>query len=92
MSEAAQQRAEVYEIQRRSDAAYRLLRDPDLMELLTFIRDGAVQKALHGLDVRDREAGRHLALAIDHLATEMQSRLDTVELRRQREEQARRYE
>jgi restriction endonuclease Mrr len=62
------------------------------MSILTFIRDGAVQTAVHGTDVREREDARNLARAIDHLATEMRSRLDTALLQNQRETDGRRFE
>ena len=61
------------------------------MDMLTFIREGAVQTAVHGTDVREREDARNLARAIDHLATEMRSRLDTALLQNQRETDGRRF-
>ena len=85
-------RDERYEIQRRGGEAHRLLQDRELMDLLTFIREGAVRTAVHGADAREREDARNLARAIDHLATEMKTRLDTALLQNQREADARRYE
>ena len=85
-------RDERYEIQRRGGEAHRLLQDRELMSILTFIRDGAVQTAVHGADPREREDARQLARAVDHLATEMRTRLDTALLQNQREADARRYE
>ncbi len=85
-------RDERYEIQRRGGEAHRLLQDRELMSILTFIRDGAVQTAVHGADPREREDARQLARAVDHLATEMKTRLDTALLQNQREADARRYE
>jgi hypothetical protein len=85
-------REERYEIQRRGGEAHRLLQDRELMSILTFIREGAVQTAVHGTDVREREDARNLARAIDHLATEMRSRLDTALLTQQREADGRRFE
>ena len=85
-------RDERYEIQRRGGEAHRLLQDRELMDVLQFIRDGAVQTALHGADVREREDARQLARAVDHLATEMKTRLDTALLQNQRDSDARRYE
>jgi hypothetical protein len=85
-------REERYEIQRRGGEAHRLLQDTELMSILTFIRDGAVQTAVHGTDVREREDARNLARAIDHLATEMRTRLDTALLQGQREADGRRFE
>lgn len=85
-------REERFEIQRRGSEAHRLLQDRELMTLLTFIRDGAVQNAIHGADAREREDARQLARAIDHLATEMKTRLDTALLQNQRDADARRYE
>jgi hypothetical protein len=85
-------RDERYEIQRRGGEAHRLLQDRELMSILTFIRDGAVHTAVHGADPREREDARQLARAVDHLATEMKTRLDTALLQNQREADARRYE
>jgi hypothetical protein len=85
-------REERFEIQRRGGEAHRLLQDRELMAILTFIRDGAVQTAVHGADAREREDARQLARAVDHLATEMRTRLDTALLQNQRDADARRYE
>jgi hypothetical protein len=85
-------REERYEIQRRGGEAHRLLQDAELMSILTFIREGAVQTAVHGTDVREREDARNRARAIDHLATEMRTRLDTALLQGQREADGRRFE
>ena len=52
-------REERYEIQRRGSEAHRLLQDRELMDMLTFIRDGAVQTAVHGADAREREDARN---------------------------------
>lgn len=83
---------ERYELQRRGSEAHRLLQDRELMDLLQFIRDGAVVTAVHGNDPREREDARQLARAVDHLATEMKTRLDTALLQNQREADAKRYE
>ena len=77
---------------RRGSEAHRLLEDRELMGLLQFIREGAVTTAVHGADPREREDARNLARAIDHLATEMRTRLDTALLQSQREQDARRFE
>jgi len=85
-------REERHEIQRRGSEAHRLLQDRELMDMLSFIREGAVTTAVHGTDAREREDARNLARAIDHLATEMRTRLDTALLQNQRETDARRFE
>jgi hypothetical protein len=85
-------REERYEIQRRGGEAHRLLQDRELMDMLGFIREGAVYTAVHGADPREREDARNLARAIDHLATEMRSRLDTALLQNQREQDGRKFE
>jgi hypothetical protein len=85
-------REERYEIQRRGGEAHRLLQDRELMDMLGFIREGAVNTAVHGADPREREDARNLARAIDHLATEMRSRLDTALLQNQREQDGRKFE
>ena len=85
-------REERHEILRRGSESHRLLQDRELMDVLTFIREGAVQTAVHGADAREREDARNLARAIDHLATEMRTRLDTALLQSQREQDGRKFE
>jgi hypothetical protein len=85
-------REERFEIQRRGGEAHRLLQDRELMAVLQFIRDGAVTTAVHGPEPREREDARQLARAVDHLATELRTRLETALLTNQRDADARRYE
>ena len=83
---------ERYEVMRRGTEAHRLLQDRELMDLLAFIRAAAVQQAVHGPDVKEREDARHMARAVDFLATEMKTRLDTALYEQGREQNARRFE
>lgn len=71
-------REEMRDVQMRGADAQRLLNDPTLWDVLRHVRAQAAHATVYGPDARDRDQSRALCVAIDMLATELQSRIETA--------------
>ena len=71
-------REDLREAQMQAADAQRLASDPTLWEVFKAIRAQALNAVVYGPDERDRAQSRALVVAIDMLATELQTRIDAV--------------
>ncbi len=78
MSLTTEQSSELRDVQMAAADAQRLLNDPTLWAVFRYIRGQALHATVYSQEERDRAQSRQLVVAIDLLATELQTRIETA--------------